>query len=93
MGSTGHLQAAAGKDWHSLDDANRCTRHGSPADMMRKLASKGVPYTVNDKFRAGVVLLSWQDPNMQRAVFYYPTMALCKEMEAIFAPKIDSKYE
>ncbi|MNN31757.1 hypothetical protein D3C81_1454560 [compost metagenome] len=93
LGITDLLQAAEGKDWHSLDDANRCTRQGSPADMMRKLAAKGVPYTVNDKFRAGIVLLSWLDPNRERNVFYYPTIALCKEMETIFTPKIDPKYE
>lgn len=87
------LQAAERKNWHSLDEANRCTRQGSPADMMRKLAAKGVAYIVNDKFRAGIVLLSWQDPSRERNVFSYPTKALCQEMEAIFAPKIDSKYE
>ena len=58
LGGTDIVQAAERKNWHSLDEANRCTRQGSPADMMRKLAAKGVPYIVNDKLRAGIVLLS-----------------------------------
>lgn len=93
LATSNHVQAENRKDWHSLNKSNQCARQGSPADLMRSLNSKGYPYTISDKFRAGIVMVEWQNQSGKHGLFFYPTKALCKEIETIFSPAIDPKYE
>ena len=93
MAGISSANAANGKDWHNLDRFNKCARQGSPADLMRTLYSKGHPYSVSDKYKAGIVAVFWQERDGKHGRFFYPTKARCKENEALFNPAIDAKYE
>jgi len=38
-------------------------------------------------------MVEWQNQSGKHGLFFYPTKALCKEIETIFSPAIDPKYE
>ncbi|MGG2399971.1 hypothetical protein ACJRW5_23800 [Pseudomonas sp. SH1-B] len=83
---------ADAKTWFTVDDSYQCKNLGSPADHVRRLASRGIHATPSDDYRDGIVAVKYETADGTTGNFFYPSKELCEDMVRMMMP-VDSKYE